>query len=285
AAMAVNGRFVVFEKARHLGRRVPFQRALASRGLRLAEPPEPVAYFAFGEREKDGPLYVLVPNPVRTNESGAGLARSESVWQEDPELPVGQELFRCRGPAALGVRQRLPQALLTRTNEWTDPEWGPVRIEWGYAGPLGFLFLETGTGFQGLLVGRRTREDSLVWPREEDVAEARQCAGSVARLAQGWWPEPPDPEQPVDLVPLYENHTPAAQQMWEGLTNRRLRQELTQQDVGGRERHVELGELPGLVYLYWANTFDQRQLVIVESARASFLEQYYQECLVEASQA
>jgi hypothetical protein len=31
--------------------------------------------------------------------------------------------------------------------------------------------------------------------------------------------------------------------------------------------------------LYWANTFDQRQVVIVERSRAPMLEQYYQEFL------
>jgi len=32
-------------------------------------------------------------------------------------------------------------------------------------------------------------------------------------------------------------------------------------------------------YLYCANTFDQRQLVIVESARAAMLEDYYREII------
>jgi hypothetical protein len=46
-----------------------------------------------------------------------------------------------------------------------------------------------------------------------------------------------------------------------------------------RQLHIELGRSEGLVYLYCANTFDQRQLVIVERARAAMLDSYYREII------
>ena len=53
--------------------------------------------------------------------------------------------------------------------------------------------------------------------------------------------------------------------------------ECTRQDADGRQFHVELGTISGGAYLYCANTFDQRQLVIVAPACVAVLEGYYQE--------
>ncbi len=78
-------------------------------------------------------------------------------------------------------------------------------------------------------------------------------------------------------APLYENHWPSAQREWERLNNRKVSHETTNQEADGRQMHVELGTTEGLCYLYCANTFDQRQLVIVEPARASLLDGYYRE--------
>ena len=78
-------------------------------------------------------------------------------------------------------------------------------------------------------------------------------------------------------APLYENHWPSAQLAWEQLHDKRLIKEMTRQEQDGRQLHIELGQAVEGVYLYCANTFDQRQLVIVEPARAVMLESYYQE--------
>lgn len=104
------------------------------------------------------------------------------------------------------------------------------------------------------------------------------------------WDESPEPDEgrvflrsigPVDSpepgIPLYENHWPSAQRAWERLQDRSVIQESTSQEPDGRQVHVERGRVEGYHYLYCANTFDQRQLVIVESAQAALLEQYYQE--------
>lgn len=79
------------------------------------------------------------------------------------------------------------------------------------------------------------------------------------------------------IAPLYENHWPSAQLAWEQLHDKRLIKEITHQEPDGRQLHVELGQAEEGVYLYCANTFDQRQFVIVEPARAVMLESYYQE--------
>ncbi len=174
AVLAENGRLIVCEKTRHLARRVPFQRALAARGLALLEPSLPIRYAVVEEGTDDGPLYVLGRTP-----RGAAPA-----WDESPE----------------GTEERVDVAAIK---------------------------------------SRKTNQDE----------------------------------------PLYENHLASAQQVWTGLPVRRILRETTKQEPDGRQVHVELGESQGLTYLYCANTFDQRQLVIVENQRAEMLTQYYQELL------
>lgn len=175
ATMAPNGRLIVFEKTRQLARRVPFQRALASRGLTLMERPEPIRYQLVEEVADDGPFYVL-------QKRSAGALD----WDESPEPDEG-----------------LP----------FDP--GTVRV-------------------------------SAVDPSD---------------------------------APLYENHWPSAQRVWEGLKRKQVTRETTRQESDGRQLHVESGTTGDFTYLYCANTFDQRQLILVEAARKGILESYYQEII------
>jgi len=104
------------------------------------------------------------------------------------------------------------------------------------------------------------------------------------------WDESPEPDEgrPFDRAtlktgstdpgaPLYENHWPSAQRAWEQLHDKHLLKETTRQEPDGRQLHVELGQAEEWVYLYCANTLDQRQLVLVEPARKVMLESYYQE--------
>jgi len=171
------GRLVIFEKTRQLARRVPFQRALARRGLQLIEPPEPVRYHLVEEVADDGPLFLVQK----------GGSRSLG-WDEAPEPDEGVPFNRAMLPSA----------------------------------PPG--------------------------PQDQDM-------------------------------PLYENHWPSAQQAWEALGGRRVQQEETRREPDGRQMHVELGSAEGLVYLYCANTFDQRQLILVEETRKDMLDSYYREIL------
>lgn len=172
AALASNGRMIVFEKTRQLARRVPFQRALAARGLSLIEPPELIRYLLVEEIADDGPFYVL----------GKGRPRAFD-WDESPEPDEGLPFDR-------------------------------TKLKPGSADPN---------------------------------------------------------------TPLYENHWSSAQLVWEQLQHKCLLKEVTRQEADGRQLHVELGTAEGYSYLYCANTFDQRQIVIVESQRAGLVEAYYRE--------
>ncbi|MBS0171510.1 MAG: methyltransferase domain-containing protein [Nitrospira sp.] len=171
--LAGNGRMILFEKTRQLARRVPFQRALAARGLGLLLPPEPIRYRSIEEVTDDGPLFV----------TGLGGASHILPWDESP-----------------------------------DPDGAP---------PL-------------------------------HVEQLR-----FVRV---------DPEQP-----LYENHEASAQQAWLDLPAKQVVHQVTRKEADGRQLHVEWGRAGEFVYLYCANTFDQRQLVIVDPARATMVQTYYQE--------
>jgi SAM-dependent methyltransferase len=77
--------------------------------------------------------------------------------------------------------------------------------------------------------------------------------------------------------PLYENHAAAAQLVWAQLSGRQIVQETTRDGPDGRQLHVERGQVQGLSYLFCANTFDQRQLVLVKPEQTEMLEEYYQD--------
>jgi len=172
ASLVQKGRMIVFEKTRQLARRVPFQRALAERGLQLVEAPEPIRYRLVEEAVDDGPFYVMQKG------SGASLD-----WDESPEPDE-------------------------------DRPFDHTKLQTGSTGPD---------------------------------------------------------------VPLYENHWPSAQRAWEQLHDKCLLTEATCQEPDGRQLHIELGQAEEGVYLYCANTLDQRQLVLVEPARKVMLESYYRE--------
>jgi SAM-dependent methyltransferase len=169
-----HGHMIVNEKTRQLARRVPFQRALADRGLQLVRPAEPIQYRSIEDVVEDGPFYVLKKGGQAT-----------MGWDELPELDDGA-LFDLSAVLANSV----------------DPN-----------------------------------------------------------------------------GPLYENHGPSAQVAWEELPERMVIHELTREEPDGRQMHVELGIVDEARYLYCANTFDQRQLVLMEEARAALLEAYYREII------
>lgn len=110
------------------------------------------------------------------------------------------------------------------------------------------------------------------------------------------WDESPEPDEgpPLDRTklktgsadpdaPLYENHWPSAQRIWEQLHGKHLLKQTTRQEADGRQLHVELGQAEEGVYLYCANTLDQRQLVLIEPTRRVMLESYYEEIVSSAS--
>jgi SAM-dependent methyltransferase len=173
-ALDAHGRMIVSEKTRQLARRVPFQRALAGKGLQLVQPADPIRYRSIEEVVEDGPFYVLNKGNQTTVD-----------WDELPELENGT-LFDLN-------------AMLSNSIDSNQP--------------------------------------------------------------------------------LYENHGPSAQVAWEELAERTVIHELMREEADGRQVHVELGIVDETRYLYCANTFDQRQLVLMEEARAALLEVYYQEII------
>jgi SAM-dependent methyltransferase len=172
AVLDRNGRMIVCEKTRQLARRVPFQRALAARGLQLIEQPELIRYQSIEDVTDDGPFFLL--------------RMGNGAWPPEHELP--------------------------------DPDEG------------------------------------MPFDPSAVVSEAH------------------DLEQP-----LYENHRPSAQHVWEQLQDRKVTEEMTRQEPDGRQLHVELGTCGDLAYLYCANTFDQRQIVIVDRPRRAMIEAYYRD--------
>ena len=71
--------------------------------------------------------------------------------------------------------------------------------------------------------------------------------------------------------------------MWRKLPGRVVLREQTDEEADGRQRHIEYGRCAGnFHYLYWANTFDQRQIVIMDQERCALLETYYSEAIGES---
>ncbi len=173
AGLTLQGCMMVFEKTRLLARRIPFQRALAARGLQLLVPPEPVRYRSIEEVTDDGPLYVM----------GVTVSGQALPWDESPEPDGGS-------------------------------------------------------------------------PCELDALRSAPAEGDQ---------------------PLYENHEASAQQAWINLPGKQVMSQVTREGPDGRQLHVEWGRTGEFVYLYCANSFDQRQLVVIEPARAAVLETYYRE--------
>jgi SAM-dependent methyltransferase len=281
SALASGGRLIAFEKTRPLARRVPFQRALSARGFRLLEPPRPIRYLLVEEVAEDGPSYVLGWPP---GGPGAGAPGAGPDWDEGPERVEDEAVFHARGAAAQEVWARLPDRAITRQVQWTDPELGPVQAEWGRSGPaLAYLYLTIGEKSRGILVGSESTGAELGAAVALAIETCRQGSGRLAACLEETWPSP-IAEDDASHTPLYENHTAAAQTVWESLPGRCILQESTVEEPGSRQSHLELGETPGLVYLYWADTFDHRQLVVMDRARARLLEEYYGE-LLEGSRA
>jgi SAM-dependent methyltransferase len=270
-AVKPQGRLTLFEKTRPLARRVPFQRALAARGFRLVEPPVPVRYVLIDETSDDGPLYVV----TRAADGPTGLE-----WDETPEVWPEDVLYRCRGRHAPWVLEHLPQRHPKQRREVQDPKLGLIRMEFGAAASVfTYLYLEAISGFRGLLITM----GGLSTGRDLDEQQSDLQAFGLKYWAETASPDS-EPTPRVEDTPLYEIHTVVAQRVWESLPERTIQKTKSFSEPDGRQMHIEVGETTGLVYLYWANTFDQRQLVIMERQRGRLLEQYYAE-LIEGGQA
>ena len=137
--------------------------------------------------------------------------------------------------------------------------------------PIRYRLVEEVADDGPLYVVQKGSASALTWTEAPEPDEGVPFSRAILRSV------PHDPQDPD--IPLYENHWPSAQRVWETLVNRLVLQEETRQEPDGRQLHVELGSAEGLAYLYCANTFDQRQLILVEGNRKGMLDSYYREIL------
>ena len=263
-----SGRLILFEKAVHLGRRVLFQRALEARGCVPIADPRVLTYSELGERVEDGPLYVIQRSPA-----GPAVAFCEDV-RHDPQ----QGLYRCQGQHADVVYARLPARDVRSEQVGANPGERDGYWESGRMGPeLAYVRLMIHGTFSGLLVGLEEVRPLMIELVRRALEQGQEPLETrLARI----WPEPASglPGQ----APLYENHSPVAGRVWRKLPDRVVVREQTDEETDGRQRHIEYGHCAGnFSYLYWANTFDQRQIVIMDQERSGLLETYYSEAIGE----
>lgn len=266
--LETSGRFVFFEKTVHLGRRVLFQRALEARGCVPVAEPQLLTYSELGEQIEDGPLYVV----------RRGRASPGAEFREDVQQDFQQGLYRCRGARAEFVYARLPKYDVRSEPVKTNLVEQESDLETGRTdGGLGYVRLMLHGRFSGLLLGTMEWLPLMVELVRHELKRGRE---SIETRLTRIWPEP-ESGQPEDS-PLYENHSLAAEEVWRRLPDRVVLRQQTDEETDGRQRHIEYGRCGGnFHYLYWANTFDQRQIVIMDRERSALLETYYSEALGE----
>ena len=267
-ALAVSGRVVLFEKAVHLGRRVLFQRALEARGCVPVAEPRLLTYSELGEQVEDGPLYLVQRGP----------ASLVAAFREDVLQDLQQGMYRCRGARAEFVYARLPKYDVRSEQVKTNLVGQDGRCETGRTGGgLGYVRLILHGTFFGLLLGTMEWRPLMV---ELVRHELKQSQESIETRLTRIWSE--QASGPPEESPLYENHSLAAEEVWRQLPDRVVLRQQTDEKADGRQRHIEYGRCTGgFLYLYWANTFDQRQIVIMDRERSALLETYYSEAIGE----
>ncbi len=268
-ALPPSGRVVFFEKAAHAGRRVLFQRALAARGLAPVETPTLLTFVELGEAVEEGPLFVLRRASSRTSPAALGLpAFDEDVTQDDE-----QAIHRCAGRAAACVYARLPKDDVRSEIVDGGGGGGGARFETGRTGGgLCYAGVMRHGVCEELILGAQALRPFMTEMVKRELRAGRAVAFPSASTEHG------APEE----TPVFEHHGPAAERVWRELPERAVVREQTDEEADGRQRHIEYGRCAGnFRYLYWANTYDQRQIVMVEDDRRALLEEYYAESVGE----
>ncbi|GJL55015.1 MAG: hypothetical protein NPIRA02_21470 [Nitrospirales bacterium] len=267
--MSPTGKMVLCEKTRHLGRRLLLQRAFARREFYPMSTPSLLGYDMVGVQVEDGPLYELVRQ---------GQERT-LAWHEEPEWKEGQSLYDCSGDTAahLSAALNVVQGAMSHDVQLNQVI-GSCTLQVGiWRKALAYGWVTTTAGFHGMLLGS-VRDASIIvqsWTRFAQMSES----DVLESIQQIWGNEDPTPSQ--DPIPAYENHTIAAQEVWSALPDRSIQEEQTFHESDGRAMHIELGRSGPFTYIYWANTYDQRQLMLVDSGHDDWLAAYYHESLAE----
>ncbi len=262
--MKPRGRLLAFEKTCHLGRRVLLQRAFATRRLCCESDPVFLRYPSLDEYLLDGPLYSL------------RVTSTTVAFDENPLFDPLERVYRGQGRNAEWVWSKLSAQGSLDQPEYS--RWGDQEVQWQMcrteAGVLCGRFLVSNM-FTGVLVGLH-EDERLLTSMFEGILQAPSSNTALQEVLQGVWAAEESLE--TQWIPLYENHSASAEVVWRRLANRVIQRELTQEGPEGQQYHVELGQCAGqLAYLYWANTFDQRQIVIMEVERQHMLEEYFSE--------
>ena len=137
---------------------------------------------------------------------------------------------------------------------------------------------ETASGFRGLLL-ESEKEGNHIFQLIEKISLLTDREFKEF-LHNGWGDL--DSGTQNTPCPAYENHFSSAAAIYEALPQKNIQQEATFAEGLGREMHIEIGTTNKLCYLYWANVFDQRQLLLIDDDGAEILHDYYQESLESA---
>ncbi len=269
-ALSPDGRLICFEKTWNLGRRIYFQRAMCRRRLFPVVDSVPCSFQELGEWRMDGPIYEVSRHEV------PGV----SQWNEAPYQSHGETLYRCAGLRARRMGEALGVKHPRQTARGEHGIYGSWLFEIGvWEETLSWGWLETESGFSGLVLGSY-EEGQIIVQLLEKVRNLPES--EFEEFLHNSWSVCLD-DSPNDYIPGYENHTSSAQAIFVRLPQKTIQQEATFTDGHGKEMHIETGSTKGLHYLYWANTYDQRQLVLMDETGRKMLHEYYQESL-EAAQ-
>jgi SAM-dependent methyltransferase len=263
------GRLLCFEKTLNPGRRIFFQRALSGRNLFPISEPISCSYLELGDMRVDGPLYEVSRVPVP----------KKFIWHEDPFHSAGETLYRSVGLASMHMSRELDTTESQETVSGQHATLGPWSVRFGvWEGALAWGLCEVDSGFCGLLLAGEGERD-LIFQLGKKIRNMTDS--DFEEWIQDCWGHLRDAHQ-NQSNPVYENHCSSAQAIYESLPRKIIQQESTFVEGKGREMHIEVGTTNTLQYFYWANTFDQRQLVLMDQSGAEILREYYQESLETA---
>ena len=267
SVLSPTGRLLCFEKTWNLGRRIFFQRALNAKKLFPICDPVPISYHELGESVIDGPLFevsrILLPETY--------------VWNEAPYFSRGETLYRCVGVLAERMGNGLDITHFREMIAGQHDAYGEWTFSFGvWEEALAWGWCETSSGFRGLLLA--SAKEASVMVRLVEKVRVLTDLEFEEFIRNGWGAAENIRED--NSPPGYENHFPSAAGIYEALPQKVIQQEATFVDGQGREMHIEIGTTNMFHYLYWANTFDQRQLLLIDEKGASILDEYYCESLV-----
>ena len=266
--LSPRGRLICFEKTWNLGRRIFFQRALSKQRFFPVSEPVACSHRELGEPRIDGPMYELSRFSVI----------EKSTWNEAPFYEEGETLYRCVGVIAKRMVKELKISQSHEKVTGLNDTVGPWLVQFGvWEKALAWGLCETESGFRGLLLAGEGEKEIIF----SLLREVKSLAGSdFTNLLQHCWGNFRDVSQ-NETIPGYENHSPSAQDIYQALPSKMVQEESTFADRDGKEMHIEIGKTKALFYLYWANTFDQRQILLMDEQGGEILREYYQESLEE----